>query len=251
MKTRCFMAAIMFLLFFSVCFCGEGLAEKIVLTAMEDFPPFQYKGENEQVTGIDADIVREVCKRLGIEVKFQPMPWKRALRMVEEGEFSGLLTALYTEERSKFLYFTKETTHIQKNVIMARKGSAITIKGIGDLKNKTVGVVRGFSYGDEFDKCQDIKKEVCNEQKDLIKILDKERIDLAMAVEQPFLFLSKQLGLSGHFEVVHVVTEFPAYTVFSKKLGDAGKSLAERFDKTLKEIKAEGLEQQIIDRYVK
>jgi polar amino acid transport system substrate-binding protein len=250
MKTKCLTAAMMFLLFFSPAFCGYGLAEKIVLTSMGDFPPYQYE-EKGHATGIDADIVREVCKRLGIELELQIVPWKRGLRMVEEGDYSGLLTALHTEERSKFLYFTKETVHIQKNVIMARKGSGITVKGLEDLKGKTVGVVRAFSYGPEFDNFQGLIKEVCNEQKELIKLLDKERIDVAMAVEQPFLFLSKQLGLAGRFETVHVIIEFPVYTVFSKKLGEKGKALSEQFDTVLKQIKAEGLEQQIIDRYVK
>ncbi|RLC21707.1 MAG: hypothetical protein DRI57_01710, partial [Deltaproteobacteria bacterium] len=69
-------------------------AEKIKLAALGDFPPFQYR-EKSQMTGIDVDMAREVCKRLGIEPEFKVVPWKRALKIAKKGDVTGILTALH------------------------------------------------------------------------------------------------------------------------------------------------------------
>ncbi len=230
---------------------GNVLAEKIRLAAMRDFPPFQYR-EGKQMTGIDVDMVREVCKRLGIEPEFKVVPWKRALKIAKKGDVTGILTALHKEERTKFLYYTTEAIHTQKNVIMARKGSGLMkVSSLDDLKSKTVGVVRGFSYGQEFDNYQGLKKTVCNNQEDMMRIMNIGRIDAALSPEKPFLFNSRRFGLQNRFEVVYVITEHPAYTVFSKAIGEKGRVLAEKFDNILKQMKKEGIEQQIIDKYMK
>ncbi|OQX27460.1 MAG: hypothetical protein BWK80_05120 [Desulfobacteraceae bacterium IS3] len=224
-------------------------AEQLVFSVLEDFAPYQYM-ENEKSVGCDVDIMNEVCKRLNIELKVKPLPWKRALKTAENGDSSGLLTVLHTAERENFLYFTSEPVHIQKNVIIARKGSGITIKGFDDLKGKEVGVVANFSYGPEFDKYEGLKKTVCYGQEELVRIVDKERIDLAMGAEDPFRFIWKKLNLKERFEVVYVIAEIQAYTGFSKKgCGEKGKVMADKFSEVMRQMKAEGVTQQIMDKY--
>jgi len=243
--------------FFPLCFVFVFLfsinasAEKIVMAVMDDFTPFQYE-ENNQAVGIDADMIREACKRLGIELELKVMPWKRALVNAEKGRVSGMLTALYTKERAGFLYFTKEGVHTQKNIIMAKKGSGLKIKSLDDLKGKGIGVIRNFSYGPDFDNYQGLNKVVCDNQKEMIRILERGRIDLAVGSEKPFIFNSRQLKFHDRFEVAHVITEYQVFTVFSKKAtGERGEQLAKDFDDVYRKIKKEGLDQKFIDKYLK
>ena len=237
--------ALISVLFFSV----NVSAEKLVLSVLEDFAPYQYM-ENEKAVGCDVDIMNEVCRRLNIELKVMPLPWKRALKTAEDGDSGGLLSVLHTPERESFLYFTSEPIHIQKNVIIARKESSITIKGFDDLKGKEVGVVANFSYGPEFDKYDGLKKTVCYGQEELVRILDKKRIDAALGAEDPFRFIWKKLDLKERFEVVYVMAELQVYTGFSKKNGgENGKVMAEKFSEVLRQLKAEGVIQQIMDKY--
>ena len=120
---------------FAVLLPAGASADEITLAVLGDFPPFQWV-DGGKVTGIDADIMREVCRRLGIGLKFQVMPWKSALKSADDGNVSGLVAALYNEKRAEYLYYTKENVHIQKNIIMIRKGNSIKIKGFDDLRNK-------------------------------------------------------------------------------------------------------------------
>jgi polar amino acid transport system substrate-binding protein len=243
---NCFIILIMF----AVLFPAGTSADEITLVALGDFPPFQWE-EKGKVTGIDVDMVSEVCRRLGIGLKFQVMLWKRALKSVNEGNVDGLVAALYKEERTEYLYYTKETVHIQKNIIMIQKGDNIRIKGLHDLRNKKTGVVRDFSYGPDFDSIRGLDKEVCGDQKELVRLLAAGCVDAAMGSEKPLMFNARKLALQNKLEVAYVVTEYPAYTVFSKALGEKGELLARKFDTVLREIKKEGLEQKIIDKYTK
>ncbi len=216
---------------------------------LEDFPPYQYV-ENNQPTGIDVEIAREVFKNLGIKLKLEVVPWKRALKYAEDGNVSGLIAALKTEEREKFLYYTSEPVHIQKNVVIAGKESKIKISSPEDLKGKEVGVLAGFSYGPAIDSLQGLKKTVCNDQQEMIKILDKGRINVVLGSDGPFWFNCKKLGFKDHFEIVHVIAELPAYTAFSMKgSGEKGEMLAEKFSKEIRRLRESGWEKEVIEKY--
>jgi polar amino acid transport system substrate-binding protein len=239
-------ALMMFVLLLPV----SATAEKIIIAGLGTFPPYQYE-ENGQMVGTDPDTAREVCKRLGIEAEFQIMPWKRILVSAEKGLVTAVVALLHTEERTQFLYYTDETIHVQKNVIMASKEKGIKINTLDDLKDKTVGVVREFSYGSEFDSRQGLKKEICDDQKEVVRMLDKGRIDVAATSERPFRFMCKEVGVQDHFEVVYVLSENPTYMGFSKAGGEKNKVLAEKFSQTLRQLREEGVIQKIIDKYLR
>lgn len=66
-------------IFAAVLFCSNSvMAEKLIIGAVEDLPPFQYV-EAGKIMGIGIDITHEICKRLGIEAEFQAFPFKRYL----------------------------------------------------------------------------------------------------------------------------------------------------------------------------
>jgi len=238
------------LIMFAVLLPAGASADEITLVALGDFPPFQWE-EKGKVTGIDADMVSEACRRLGIGLKIQVMPWKRALKSVNEGNVDGLVAALYKEDRTEYLYYTKEAVHVQKNIIMVRKGDNTRIKGFDDLRNKKTGVVKDFSYGPDFDSIRGLDKVVCKDQQELVRMLVAGRVDAAMGSEKPLMFNARKLGLQNELEVAFVVAQYPAYTVFSKVSGGKGELFARKFDAVLREMKKEGLEQKIIDKYMK
>jgi len=220
-------------------------AEKIVFATATQSP--YVMSENGQLTGMDIDIIREVCKRLGFEPEIQLLPWTRALDYVEKGKVGAIFTPRRTEEREKFMYYSSEPLHIERTVIMTRKGSGIKVNKIDDLKGKNIGVVRAYTYGAEFDKYQEVKKIECDDDNQLVTILAKKRIELAAGDEGTMKYLCKQAGLET--EVVYVFSEDPSYVAFSKKLGEKGKALADKFSEALKKLKEEGFIEKVQSKY--
>ncbi len=236
--------------FTAVLFCSDSvMAEKLIIGAVEDLPPFQYV-EAGKIVGIGIDITHEICKRLGIEAEFQAFPFKRYLYMAEKGEVNCLAGASYTEERAKFLYFCSEPVHVLKTAIFIRKGSGLKLSNLIDLKDKNVGVVRGYTYGAEFDKL-DLKKTVCNDENEMIRIFRHGRVDFVAAYEDIFSAASGQQGFQGEYEIAYTISERKVYHGFSKIMGDRGKELAEKFSMTLRQMKEDLTYQKIVDNYLR
>jgi len=245
-----FVAALFAVVF--MCLPVNGQTEKLSFSTSL-WPPYIIM-ENDKVSGIHTDIIREACRQLKIEPLFLNYPWKRALISAEEGKADAIFSPVYNEDRAKFLYFPSEPLSVTKNSIFARKSDNIKIKDINDLKDKTVGIVRAYSYGSNFDNYQGIKKIECNNDEELIRILNGKRIDMiAIQGEEIFNFICKSLGFEHeNFEPVYLISEDSPYVGFSKKaLGEKGKLLSEKFSEVLKKMKKEGIVQQITDKYIK
>ncbi len=227
-------------------------AEEIVFaTDITDSPPGFYY-ENGQHIGILTDIVREACNRIGIVPGFKRFPWKRAVKSVQTGETDGIFAVFRNEERTGFLYYPDEPLGTVKVFIFARKGTGMKVTAVTDLKGKSVAVNSGYLYGNpEFDKYEGAKKVECHTCTDQVRLLDKGRVDFVVTDEDAFLFTAKKLGLKDKFERVYFISESPWYAAFSQKaLGEKGNILAEKFGNTLRQLKEEGVIQQITDKYL-
>ncbi|MDM8551598.1 transporter substrate-binding domain-containing protein [Desulfobacterales bacterium HSG2] len=227
-------------------FSTDALAEELVV-AYSEWPPYSFT-KDQKATGIIIDSMNEVCKRLNIAPEFQSLPWKRCLKYMREGKVDALLSPIFTKERTEFMYYPSEPVNIEKTVFLTWKGSGMKVNGLDDLKGKLIGVVRGYSYGPEFDNCPGLKKFDCNDDEQLIKILAKKRVGIAVGEEGALRFIAKQTGVP--VEVIYVLNETPGYIGISKKaLGPKGKSVAEKFAKTLRQLKAEGVIEKIRNKY--
>lgn len=228
-------------------FSSTGASADELIVAYAEWPPYIFI-KDRKVDGILTDIVNEVCKRLRIAPRFRLLPWKRALMYMRKGKADALLAPIYTKKRAEFMYYPSEPVNMEKTVFLTWKGSGIKVNGLGDLKGKLIGVVRGYSHGSEFDNYPGLKKLPCNDGKQLVKVLAKKRIDIAVGETDALRFIAKQIGIP--VEVIYVLNETPGYITFSKKaLGPKGKILAEKFSRTLRQLKKEGLIGKIRNAY--
>jgi len=77
------------------CLSPSALGERLRLVS-DDWAPYIYQ-QNGQPHGIDYEVTTEVFKRLGVEVEWQFLPWKRCLAMIEQGLADGILDIFQTE----------------------------------------------------------------------------------------------------------------------------------------------------------
>lgn len=244
-----------FLFFLGVCFAAPAAqAEKIVFASNDDIPPKIYR-EAGELKGTYVEIIREVCKRMGIEPVFETYPWSRAVVMAEAGKVDALFPPFLTEERKKTFYFPREPVSKTRNMAFALKKRNIKIKSFEDFKGLTVGVNDRYSYGAAFDEFKKgLRLDHSTTQEMLVRKLSAneiKRVDVVIASEEAFWFLVKRMGFKDQFEQVFVVSENPSYVVFSKSAGKDRELLAERFNKTLVQLKQEGVTKKIFDKYMR
>jgi polar amino acid transport system substrate-binding protein len=228
---------------------ANAFSEKLQIVAT-DRPPFEMLGENGQITGIHVDIIREFCKRNGIEADFRILPWPRALDEVKEGRAAAVSSPRKTEERTQFLIYPSEYFTMERTVIVGLKEKGIKASKLDDLKNKTCGVVRAYVYPPQFDNYSGLKKDESTDNIMMIRKLGEHRTELAVGEQSILLFIAKNLGIQ--IETVFVLVDAePDYFAFSKTLGEKGRILAEKFNQTIRQLRQEGFITKTYDKYLK
>lgn len=227
--------------------------EKITFASPENIPPKIYM-ENGVLRGTYVDIITAVCKRMKVEPVFAQYPWPRAVAMVKNGKVDAIFPPLKTPDREEFLYFPSEPLSYTRNVIFARKVRNIKIKKLSDLKNYIVGVNDQYSYGPSFDNYKhNLTVDISRTEEMQINKLTHQgqiRMDVAAASEDAFKYISAKMGHSKDLEVVYVISEAPSYVAFTKARTE-NKKFAQEFSKVLKQLRKEGVIQEINDRYFK
>ncbi|MEZ4525041.1 MAG: transporter substrate-binding domain-containing protein [Desulfobacterales bacterium] len=226
-------------------------AETFVLGVLEDLPPFEYR-ENGELKGIDLEIGNEIAKRLGIEFKYLGLPWTRIKKYAEDGtDIHGILSMFRLEKYLPIVDFT-EDTFISKISFFVTKESTMHISGLEDLRGKKVGVIRGYTYTPEFDAYKQMERMVFDSNDVLAKVLDKNRIEVVVAEEIPFLFTARKTGFPDRFRAVCTLDENPTCMAFSKKaLGEKSRIMADSVSEVIRKMKEEGVIRNILDNYIK
>lgn len=116
-------------------------AGKLVIATSPDFPPFESLDGSGQVTGIEIDILEEVCAQLGVFLEIQQMDFDSVLPGVQAGKYDmGVSGITVTEKRQKNVLFT-DAYCLAAQAIVVKEGSPISSKA--DLEGKTVAVQTG------------------------------------------------------------------------------------------------------------
>ncbi len=224
-------------------------AKEKIFFACDDYPPYGYLEDGKPV-GIVADIVKEVCKRIGIEPDIHVLPWRRALTEAKIGKAYGLFALFRTPERAKFFYYPDTHVSYEKGIVVARKNSGLKVADIDGLRNLTVGVVYEYSYEPVFDSYKGFRKDYSEDMVTLLKKLDAKRMDVALTTELGFKYVSRKLKMTDRFEILEYVrSENPLYVGFSKAKGEKARILSEKFGKFLKIMWEDGTIEIINQRY--
>ena len=103
----------------------------------QDFPPMGFVGDDGEFTGFDLDLAAEVAKRLGKEIKYQPIAWDAKDMELASGNIDCIWNGFSTKNREDKYTWTKP---YMKNdqVFVVRSDSDIS--SFEDLAGKTVEV---------------------------------------------------------------------------------------------------------------
>lgn len=118
--------------------------KKVFVLGLDDsYPPMGYRDENGEIVGFDIDVAREVCSRLGVELKTQPIDWSaKELELLTKNIDCIWNGFTVTEERKEKILFSEPYLKNRQVVIVRNDGE---INTIASLSGKKVGVQAGSS----------------------------------------------------------------------------------------------------------
>lgn len=144
------LALLLSVVFVAVCFTGCGAkgatleevkeAGKLVIATSPDFPPFESL-EGDDVVGIEVEIMKLICKELGVECEFVQMDFDSVLVGIEAAKYDCAMSGItVTPDREKNMLFT-EPYYVAAQAIVVKADSGIKSKA--DLEGKKVSVQTG------------------------------------------------------------------------------------------------------------
>lgn len=97
-------------------------AEKIRIITDDDYPPYSYL-ENGKLKGIYIDLMKRASEQLSpdYEIQLVPLPWKRALKLIEEGSEFAILPPYRHEEARPFISQYSVVIGIEQVVVLCHK----------------------------------------------------------------------------------------------------------------------------------
>ncbi|BAN46121.1 ABC transporter substrate-binding protein [Metapseudomonas resinovorans] len=142
MRRRCGFAL------FALLLAAASVSAETLRIAADVWPPFT--DASLPGNGLATELVSTALKRAGHRPEYVQVPWARALRGLEVGDYDLIISAWYSDERARFGQFSKP--YLTNRVLfLKRKGSDVLLQSPADLARYSIAVVRGYSYLPAFD----------------------------------------------------------------------------------------------------
>ena len=109
-----------------------------------DWPPFDFV-ENGLARGYSIDLIRLIGQKSGLEIEFvNGHNWKKLMALFKEHKIDVLPAVFRNPEREQFSLFTP--AYFENRSVIVTKDDNFEISNIGDLFNKKVAIVSGYTY---------------------------------------------------------------------------------------------------------
>jgi len=235
------------LLILNIPFIGNSRSNKLVFNT-QDFPPFSYM-KNNHVRGPGAEIIRLVCKEMGIRCSFNLLPWRRAVRMAKAGKANGLFVIGWNKPRTEWLYFSHPILTTEYGIFV-HKNNKLKFKTIKNLGGYTVGV---FGPSNTSNSLKKIAEQVKNMRIDMtpddiapFKKLNLGRIDAVYSNKDVGCEIIRQNKLKNiRYAGIHKKLKY--YIGFLKKYNN--KKTVDKFNAALKKLYKKGNIRSILNKY--
>lgn len=208
-----------------------------------NYKPFDYK-EDAKLTGLDIDLVNEIAKREGIGLTWVEMSFDGLIPALKTGKIDMIASAMSaTEDRRKSVDFS-DVYYTTKNLYIKKKDNE-ALNSKEDLEGKIIGVQLGTLQEPAAKAIKDTKVQSNESLSVVIMELKEGKIDAVIADKDVSTgYLKENADLIGFFEEEDGSEGFSF--AFDK---DKQKEAIEKFNKGLKDLKADGTYDQILTKY--
>ena len=214
----------------------------------QDFPPMGFVDDNGEFTGFDLELAAEVAKRLGMEIKYQPIAWDAKEMEIESGNIDVIWNGFTTNGRENDYTWSKPYME-NKQVFVVSKDSGIT--KVEDLKGKRVEVQVDSSG----EKALAENKELSDSFAELITTADYNTAfqDLEMgatdAVAMDIIVAGYQLKKRGDGKYIILEDEPISKEEYGIGFKKGNTALRDAVDKTLVEMAADGTLKSVSEKW--
>lgn len=199
--------------------------------ATQEWPPYQTY-ENEILDGEAVRIVKCILEKMGQPYKIDVFPWKRAQKLVEDGQYHGFFAASKNEERDGYATLSAPIALQKWNWYVSKK----TAFDPDDASFKGTAAVAARFGSNMLEWLEEngynvVVRPYTTEK--IVELLARERIDAALASESVFeeIMASKQISPDKFHVVTH--RNKPLGVYFSNDFLSGHPEFLQKFNETI------------------
>ena len=205
----------------------------------------------DATSGVAVEIAKKIFSQIdGAMVRFPLIPWKRALREVEEGQSDGIGMLVKTPEREVYMLYTVALVTGESLIWSAAGETAARFEwtSIEDLRGLRIGITQGYSYGETLDrsfKNGDVIAVSAPTVERLFEMLANGRVNLALANDAVGYSLAGKFPEAGILPSTQATNSETFYIGISRK--SPAVKLVPMINQAIERLRADGS----IDRIVR
>ena len=251
-RTKRLLAVLLALCGAVLCGCGQQETETeelpVLVIGSDNYEPYFYLDENGAYAGIDVEIAKAACGRLGWTPDFRQISWQEKDRLLADGEVDCLWGSFSMNGREDRYRWAGPYMY-SRQVVMVQASS--DIYGLGDLNGKRIAVQSSSKPEELFLEHQvpgveQVDSVYCFANTvDVFAALDKSYVDACAGHETAYLtFIA---GRAGEYRVLE--PELLRAGLGAAFYKDDGSGRAEALNEMLHELVADGTVAAILESY--
>ncbi|OHD19360.1 MAG: hypothetical protein A2Y34_02835 [Spirochaetes bacterium GWC1_27_15] len=242
-----------FLLFmFLIMIISSLFGEDKLRIITDDWQPYEFE-DNKQVVGFSTELILATFNDMGISIEnIEIWPWLRGETLILDGKIDALYSGLKNKKREEMCYYPEEHLIDSVWLVYIRKEDEGRLKydSYKDMDGKKVGVVRNYTYTEEFwdyiNKTNNYEEVV--RDKDNFNNLINKKVDYIVAESRTAKVIIEKLNATNKvISLKKIIKADNLYILFSKKR--VNKKLVDLFSEHLKKIKKTDLYLKIYKKY--
>jgi len=230
---------------------ASSAAEPPLRFAFSELAPWKTKSADNEFGGAYTEIVRELARRVGRELRIVECPHARCLLMLRVGEADLTIGVQQSPEREEYLAFmrTPYRKSASDRVFYVRRGEAKRIRRYEDLRELIVGIKQNSEYFDRFDEDTSLHKEVALSNLANLRKLVLHRLDAVVMPEDQGAVLMNEPELRGRIETA----VYREHDLIPRSIAVARKSAAmellPRLEEAMQAMRRDGTLAAIYDKH--
>lgn len=225
-------------------------AESLIMYT-EHFPPYSFE-QNQQITGLNTELVRRSCQIANIQCEFRLLPWLRAYEAAQKDPRAGLYSTSRNPLREDAFQWVGPLAHASASMYWLKSRPDAPPRTLEQAKQYIVAVARGDVY-ELYLQSQGFEVEVnllrFNSKSDAVLPFLHGKVDLLIASELilPVWLAEHQQQLTAVQPVIDLSAVGHNYLALHPEMPPA---LVARLQQALNELKATGEYQQLMEYFL-
>ena len=227
-------------------------AQELSLSYNSEWPPYS-SGTGANVQGVLPALLDELLgARLGLELRHNGAPWKRAQRLVQQGSLDAFVT-LPTESRLAFAKSSNSTVYSLEMLAIVKRGSRAETEltkrpAVESVSKLRVCDILGNGWAEQFYARNKVKFRTAKNVETCLRMIARGRMDVMIQPAAVAASQIKKAGLSDQIVVLPKAYDAMRFTLLLSKSFANADQLLSRFDALIFSMRQDGSYDELISR---